>query len=125
MTDGEKPDQTRGVVRLHPFPPFSKNVFRNGLVAETEHLLKNGRAGNQNALQAIGYRQVVEYLGRDSRSPAALEATIKLVKIRTRQFAKRQLTWFRRHGHPAWIELQPGEPLAVVAERLVRQFRGG
>ena len=83
-------------------------MFQNGLVAETEHLLKNGLAGNQNALQAIGYRQVVEYLGRDSRSPAALEATIKLVKIRTRQFAKRQLTWFRRHGNCEWIELPPG-----------------
>jgi tRNA dimethylallyltransferase len=100
-------------------------MFQNGLVAETEHLLKNGLAENQNAMQAIGYRQVVEYLGRDARSPAALEETIKLVKIRTRQFAKRQLTWFRRHGHPAWIELQPGELLEAVAERLVRQFRGG
>jgi tRNA dimethylallyltransferase len=101
-----------------------EGMFRAGLVAETEHLLKSGLAENPTAMQAIGYRQVVEYLGRGSRSPAALAETIELVKIRTRQFAKRQLTWFRRHGNPAWIELKPGESLAMVAERLGRQFRG-
>jgi tRNA dimethylallyltransferase len=98
------------------------DMFRHGLVAETEHLLQTGLAQNPTAMQAIGYRQVVEYLGRGVRSPAALAETIALVKIRTRQYAKRQLTWFRRHGNPLWIELPPGEPLAPVAERLARQF---
>jgi tRNA dimethylallyltransferase len=98
------------------------DMFRHGLVAETEHLLQTGLAQNPTAMQAIGYRQVVEYLGRGLRSPAALAETIELVKIRTRQYAKRQLTWFRRHGNPLWIELPPGEPLAPVAERLARQF---
>ena len=46
-------------------------------------------------MQAIGYRQVVEHL----RGERSLPETIELVKIRTRQFAKRQLTWFRRHGN--------------------------
>jgi len=100
-------------------------MFRHGLVAETEHLLQAGLAQNPTAMQAIGYRQVVEYLGRGARGPAALAETIGLVKIRTRQYAKRQLTWFRRHGNPLWIELPPGEPPAAVAERLARQFRGG
>ena len=93
-------------------------MFRHGLVAETEQLLKHGLAANQTALQAIGYRQVVEYLGRPARPPAALVATVELVKIRTRQFAKRQLTWFRRHGNPTWLELKPGESLGAVAERI-------
>jgi tRNA dimethylallyltransferase len=102
-----------------------EGMFRAGLVAETEQLLTRGLAQNPTALQAIGYRQVVEYLGRESRSPAALAETIELVKIRTRQFAKRQRAWFRRHGNPVWIELKPAEPPGLVAERLVRQFRGG
>ena len=100
-----------------------EQMFRAGLVAETEHLLKHGLAANQTALQAIGYRQVVEYLGRLPRSPAALKETIELVKIRTRQFAKRQLTWFRRRGNLAWVELKPGEPLSAVAERLADSTR--
>ncbi len=72
-------------------------MFARGLVDETRELLQHGLAENKTAMQAIGYRQVVEYL-RDERS---LTETIELVKSRTRQFAKRQLTWFppsRKHG---------------------------
>ena len=79
-------------------------MFRRGIVAETEQLLKHGLAGNKFAMQAIGYRQVVEHL----RGERGLAETIELVKTRTRQFAKRQLTWFRRHGNCEWIELPPG-----------------
>ena len=91
-------------------------MFRRGLVVETAQLLKRGLAENKFALQAIGYRQVVEHL----RGERPLAATIELVKIRTRQFAKRQLTWFRRHGHCEWITLPPGEPAATTVARLLR-----
>jgi len=65
-------------------------MFRRGLVVETESLLRQGLAENPTALQALGYRQVVEHL----RGKLGLAETIELVKIRTRQFAKRQRTWF-------------------------------
>jgi tRNA dimethylallyltransferase len=55
-------------------------------------------------MQAIGYRQVVEHL----RGERPLAETVELVKSRTRQFAKRQLTWFRRHGNCARVELPAG-----------------
>ena len=89
-------------------------MFRRGLVAETEQLLKRGLAENKSAMQAIGYRQVVEHL----RGERSLTETIELVKIRTRQFAKRQLTWFHRHGNCEWIELKPGEPAAAVLMKI-------
>lgn len=76
-------------------------MFRQGLVAETESLLERGLAANPTALQALGYRQVVEHL----RGERGLDATIELVKTRTRQFAKRQLTWFRRQMNLEWITL--------------------
>ena len=80
-------------------------MFRRGLVDETRELLKRGLEQNQTAMQAIGYRQVVEHL----RGERSLAETVEQVKIRTRQFAKRQLTWFRRHGNCVWLELKPGE----------------
>jgi len=40
------------------------------------------------------------------------------VKIRTRQFAKRQLTWFRRQLAPEWIELKPGDSVETVVANL-------
>jgi tRNA dimethylallyltransferase len=82
-------------------------MFRRGLVVETEQLLKRGLEQNKTAMQAIGYRQVVEYL----RGERPLAETIELVKSRTRQFAKRQLTWFRRQLDAEWIELKPDESL--------------
>ncbi len=89
-------------------------MFQRGLVTETEQLLTRGLAENKFALQAIGYRQVVEHL-RGERGQAE---TIELVKIRTRQFAKRQLTWFRRYGQGESLELMPGDR-DLVLQRLV------
>lgn len=91
-------------------------MFRRGLVAETKQLLKHGLAENKFAMQAIGYRQVVEHL----RGERSLAETIELVKIRTRQFAKRQLTWFRRHGNCEWIELATDESAADTAAGLFK-----
>jgi tRNA dimethylallyltransferase len=91
-------------------------MFQRGLVDETRALLQHGLAENKYALQAIGYRQVVEHL----RGEHTLAETIELVKIRTRQFAKRQLTWFRRYGNCEWMELAAGESAAAVAAKIQR-----
>ena len=93
-------------------------MFSQGLVEETRRLLNQGLAQNKFALQAIGYRQVVEHL----RGERDLAETMELVKIRTRQFAKRQLTWFRRHGRCEWLELMPDEPVENIVEKLKLTF---
>lgn len=89
-------------------------MFTQGLVAETRLLLTRGLEQNPTAMQAIGYRQVVEHL----RGERSLKETIELVKIRTRQFAKRQMTWFRRQLSVQWLEVRPGEPASEVTSRL-------
>jgi tRNA dimethylallyltransferase len=95
-----------------------EEMFRSGLVEETRELLKRGLAENKTAMQAIGYRQVVEHL----RGEHTLPETIELVKIRTRQFAKRQLTWFRRYGNGKRIELKAAE--AVEEALSIFAYRG-
>ena len=89
-------------------------MFQRGLVAETKYLLAHGLADNRTALQAIGYRQVVEHL----RGERSLTETVELVKIRTRQFAKRQFTWFRAQPYIRWLELKANEPLESVGQRM-------
>jgi tRNA dimethylallyltransferase len=91
-------------------------MFSRGLVEETRALLQSGLAENKFAMQAIGYRQVVEHLNGERNLPD----TIELVKIKTRQFSKRQLTWFRRHGNCEWLELSPGDSLDNILPRLIR-----
>ena len=89
-------------------------MFQRGLVEETRELLKHGLAENRTAMQAIGYRQVVEHLRGELTLPNAVE----LVKSKTRQFAKRQLTWFRRHGNCKWIELKSDETAKEILAKL-------
>jgi tRNA dimethylallyltransferase len=91
-----------------------EQMFCAGLVAETEALLARGLAQNQTASQALGYRQVAEHLRRER----SLLETIELVKIRTGQFAKRQMTWFRRQLRLKWIKIEPTETAAHIAEKL-------
>jgi tRNA dimethylallyltransferase len=92
-------------------------MFARGLVAETRELLNHGLAENKFAMQAIGYRQVVEHL----RGERDLKETIELVKTKTRQFAKRQLTWFKRYGECDWVGLGANDPVSEVVERLVKR----
>ncbi len=94
-------------------------MFAAGLVAETERLLQAGLGSNPVALQALGYHQVAEFL-KGNRS---LPATIELVKIRTRQFAKRQMTWFRRQLPLRWINCEPEQQAESIAERLISEFK--
>jgi tRNA dimethylallyltransferase len=96
------------------------DMFNRGLVAETERLLARGLAQNEIAMQALGYRQVAEHL----QGIRSLPETIELVKIRTRQFAKRQMTWFRRQPPLTWIHLTANESPADVVERIAQPFAG-
>ena len=93
-------------------------MFARGLVAETRALLAQGLEQNPTAMQAIGYRQVVEHL----RGERSLGETVELVKIKTRQYAKRQLTWFRRHAAATWVEIASGEDARQVTQRILAGF---
>jgi tRNA dimethylallyltransferase len=92
-------------------------MFEQGLVEETKQLLDRGLAENPTAMQALGYRQVVEHL----RGERPLAETIELVKLRTRQFAKRQMTWFRHQLE--WIDVAPGQLASAVAQRIIPALR--
>jgi tRNA dimethylallyltransferase len=94
-------------------------MFRGGLVEETKGLLEKGLAENRTAMQALGYRQVVEFL----RGERGYDETVELVKVRTRQYAKRQMTWFRRQMALQRIELK-GEDTSAVVEMLAKAAGG-
>jgi tRNA dimethylallyltransferase len=94
-------------------------MFQRGLVEETRELLKHGLTGNRTAMQAIGYRQVVERLRGEPRKLSGLAETIELVKIRTRQFAKRQMTWFRRQTRVEWVNVAKDETADAVTKRII------
>jgi tRNA dimethylallyltransferase len=93
-------------------------MFERGLVEETRRLLEKGLGENKTAMQAIGYRQVVEHL----RGGRTLPETVDLVKSRTRQFARRQRTWFTRQLNLRWMELKETDTPELVADALAARF---
>ncbi len=95
-----------------------ERMFQLGLVAETEHLLRRGLASNRTALQAIGYRQVVEYL----EGKRSLSETMMLIEQRTCQFAKRQMTWFKRQAKLEWIKLSSMEGPEAAAAKVIEKL---
>lgn len=95
-------------------------MFAGGLVEETRRLLTRGLARNRVALQALGYRQVAEHL----RGERDLPATVALVKRKTWQFARRQLTWFRHQLPVRWLDVAPDEPPAATAEKILAALAG-
>ena len=76
-----------------------------GLVEEVKALLAAGVPADCTAMQAIGYKEMTDAVANGGDLQAAAEE----VKLRSRQYAKRQLTWFRRNKEAHWIYL-PKEP---------------
>jgi tRNA dimethylallyltransferase len=67
-------------------------MFSAGLLEEVRGLLASGLSGNEKPFEALGYRQALQVLRSECDTTQAIESTI----IATRQYAKRQRTWFRR-----------------------------
>lgn len=74
-------------------------MMGSGLVAEVQGLLKDGVPEKCTAMQAIGYKEMAAAL----RSGGDVNAAAEEIKLRSRQYAKRQLTWFRRTSGAKWI----------------------
>jgi tRNA dimethylallyltransferase len=90
-------------------------MYEQGLVAEVERLLARDRPLGRTARQALGYKEIVDAL-EAGRDPAT---ALGEIQIRTRQFAKRQHTWFRNLAECRAVTITGDETAAELAERLV------
>lgn len=86
--------------RAYLYEKINKRVdemMKNGLIEETKTLLeKHGRI--TNLTNTIGYQEILEYLD----CKMSLEDAVLTIKLNTRHYAKRQLTWFRRNKSIIW-----------------------
>jgi tRNA dimethylallyltransferase len=90
-------------------------MFAAGLVAEVETLVAEGLEENRSAAQAIGYRQVIEHL----RGERGFHETTELVKTRTWQFARRQMTWIRNQLTVEWVEVDRNADMEELAGKIL------
>lgn len=89
-------------------------MMENGLLDEVMALKESGIVLGRTAGQAIGYKELFEYL--DGR--CSLETAAEKIKINSRHYAKRQLTWFRREKTAVWIDILKGDPLDDIRKHL-------
>ncbi|MCF8140983.1 MAG: tRNA (adenosine(37)-N6)-dimethylallyltransferase MiaA [Cyanobium usitatum Tobar12.5m-G36] len=97
----------------------TKGLFAAGLVAETEALIERYGAGLP-LLNTIGYGEAKQQLAGELSETEA----IALCEQRTRQFAKRQRTWFRRRHEPIWLEERSTEGQLAQALQVVERGLG-
>jgi tRNA dimethylallyltransferase len=105
-----------------------EQMFAAGLVEEVQGLLAKYGGLSRTAMQAVGYREVVEWLGvqgegnrgqeTGDRSPESLAECIERVKARTRQFARRQETWFRALSESTFVPMQADLDSAQIATHI-------
>ena len=93
-------------------------MFNQGLVEETQTLIKKGLRNNRNACQALGYRQVLDLLD----GKLDLENIVQQVKTKTRQFAKRQRSWFRNQMKCNFLEWPDEENVNSFSEQLLAKI---
>ena len=92
-----------------------EQMFDSGLIEETRRLLAMGYSPKLNALNTVGYKEVIRFLNEE----IDLYTCVELVKRNTRRFAKRQFTWFRAEKNIHWITLPPNYHPKIVAERVL------
>lgn len=86
-------------------------MIKDGLWEEVKNLVKK-YGPEQQSFEAIGYREVIDYL----KKKISLDETISLIRKNTRNYAKRQMTWFRKEKRIHWIKTEK------EAEKLVKDF---
>ena len=97
----------------------ARQMFAYGLVEEVRALRAKYPALSDTARHAIGYEEAARVL--DGQLPE--EEAIRLVAIRTGQYAKRQMTWFRHQADVVWIEVGPRDGIERLAGKVQAVWR--
>lgn len=91
-----------------------ESMFSAGLVGEVRGLTSAGRALGRTARQAVGYREVIDYLA----GSCTFDETVARVKTRTRRFAKRQKTWFRSLEECRFVRIEADAEASDAVEAM-------
>ncbi len=93
-----------------------EQMFREGLIAEVAGILDMGYEKNLNSLNTVGYKEVINYL----EGLIDYETCMEQVKKNSRNYAKRQLTWFRADQNIRWFMLDNRTGLHDVAAEIIK-----
>ncbi len=89
-------------------------MMQDGLLEEVQTLIEAGFKHSLTAMQAIGYKELIDYID----GLTSLDEAVELIKRRSRRYAKRQLIWFRREKRVKWINMDDLSPKAAAHQIL-------
>lgn len=89
----------------------TRAMFASGLIEEVRGLLARGATGSEKPFESLGYKQALLHL----RGSITLQQAIEFTIVETRQYAKRQRTWFQRDAEIYWLH-GFGDDATTVAE---------
>ncbi len=119
--EGRQPEEARVFVLTWPRSELHVRIndrvdqmFAAGFVDEVRALLEKYEALGKTARQAVGYSEVIAHLTND----IDLEETVRATKTRTRQFAKRQDTWFRSLSECQFISRSENSSPEAIADQI-------
>ena len=87
-------------------------MFEQGLVDEVRGLMDQGLGDALTSMQAIGYKEIIDAL----RGAITMDEARELIKMRSRRYAKRQLSWFKRDDRIVWFDMDEFTIDEVVAD---------
>ncbi len=90
-------------------------MMKEGLLDEVRHLLSIGVPAYSQAMNGIGYKEILQYLNGEC---SLLEA-VENIKMNSRRYAKRQMTWFRRDESIQWIDVDKTDDIFMHAVNIV------
>lgn len=93
----------------------TNNMIKNGLLKEAENFIKYKDC---NSLQTIGYKEIYEYILNKKQN---IENTINDIIIHTSQYAKRQMTWFKKNKNIFWLTKLNIEDVINYIEKCINQ----
>lgn len=93
-------------------------MLQEGLSAEVKALLDSGVSPEAQAMQGLGYKELVPVL----QGKMSLQEAAGQIQLRTRHFAKRQLTWFQRDARIRWIDASAGLDMDAEADRICKKY---
>jgi len=94
-------------------------MYASGLLDEVKRLRETYPTLSRTAAQAIGYREALSVLD----GTCSLDEAIQTTALRTRQFVKRQQTWFRHQANVKWVEIGPDTAVPEIGERVCALWR--
>ncbi|GAB4184496.1 MAG: tRNA (adenosine(37)-N6)-dimethylallyltransferase MiaA [Simkaniaceae bacterium] len=97
-----------------------EKMLQDGLLKEIRHLLDAGLKENQTASQAIGYKQGIEYL-EGPQTEKDYQEFVRKFKTASRQYAKRQFTWFKKESSFRWMNLED-LPKELLLEYIIQDY---